>query len=546
MKISNVPFVVRAAWATLLATSLAISVQAQNDAVAPGDNQVIKNRNASSYDRPLNKIYTGRSPFNAPLDEPVVVAETPKPAVVKPVVRPPAPAPKGAYAETTCGWVKLSKRAPAQVALGDEFSYDLVATAECDVADVVIVEKLPAGAKYVSSEPAGTADGQKLTWTIPSMSRGEAKTIKVTLKAEKEGELVNCATVTATPQVCVSTFVGRAALAIKKTTTKETVGLGEMVAFNIEVSNTGTAMAKNVVVTDPVPEGFVAEGGRKELTFEVGDLGPGQTRSIPVSFKADQRGRICNVATAASANTPKAEAEACVTVQKTEVKLFKMTDDKALFVNKRATYTLLITNTGDTDLAGLTLSDVAPDDTRVVAAPDATINGNTVTWTGVSLGKGQSKTYQVVLTSPSPGNKCNTASLTTATGEKLTAQACTDWKGVNAILIEMVDDPDPLQVGETTTFTIRVTNQGGTTPLNDVGVTCILPAELDPISASNGGRIEGKTVTWPAVPEIGTKAFITYTVLGKAVKVGDARTEVQITTRQRTNPINKFESTTVY
>ena len=540
--LSNV--VVRSAWAAVVATSLTLSVRAQFDQVTPDDNQIIKNRNASSFDRNPSKIYTGRSPFNATQWEPAPVVETPKPPVVRPV--PPPPPLKGAYAETTCGWVKLSKRAPAQVSLGDEFSYELVATAECDVADVVIVDHVAAGARYVSSEPAATADGQKLTWLIPAMHRGETKAIKVTVKAEQVGELVNCATVTAVPQVCVSTLVGKASIAIKKTTPKETVGLGDAVAFTIEVSNTGNALAKNVVVTDPVPEGFVAEGGQKELSFNVGDLAPGQARSIPVTLKADKRGRICNVASVSTANAGQGQAEACVTVVKTEIKLFKVTDDKELFINKKATYTLKVENTGDTDVAGLTLTDVTPEGTRILSAEGAALSGNTATWTGVAVAKGQSKLFQVVLTSPMPGNKCNNATLTTAAGEKLTAQACTDWKGVNAILIEMVDDPDPLQVGETTTFTIRVTNQGGTTPLNQVGVKCILAAEIDPISASNGGQIEGKTVTWPAVPEIGTKAFITYTVVGKAVKTGDARTEIQVTTSQRQNPINKFESTTVY
>ena len=546
MKKSKTQYMVKSAWAALLAASMAASAVAQNNAVTQEDNPVIRNRNASSFDRPPSKIYPGRSPFNAPAEEIVAAAPKPKPAAPKPAALPAAPPAKGAYAETGCGWVKLSKRAPAQVSVGDEFTYELVATAECDVANVLIVEKLPAEAKFVSSDPPGAAEGQKLSWIIPAMRRGETKTLKVTLKAEKEGELVNCATVTAVPEVCVSTFVGKASLVLKKTAVKENVGLGETAAFNIEVSNTGSAVARNVVVTDPVPEGFEAEGGRKELTFEVGALEPGQSRVIPVSFKAGQRGRICNVATATSANAGKADAEACVAVLKTEVKLYKTTDNKELFINKRAAYALVITNTGDTDLAGMTLTDTAPEGTRVLAAPDGVINGNTVTWTGVSLGKGASKAYEVVLTSPMPGNKCNVATLTTPAGEKLTAQACTDWKGVNAILIEMVDDPDPLQVGETTTFTIRVTNQGGTTPLNEVGVTCILPSEIDPVSASNGGKIEGKKVTWPAVPEIGTKAFITYTVLGKALAVGDARTEIQVTTSQRTKPINKFESTTIY
>ena len=60
-------------------------------------------------------------------------------------------------------------------------------------------------------------------------------------------------------------------------------------------------------------------------------------------------------------------------------------------------------------------------------------------------------------------------------------------QGVSAILVEVVDDPDPIQVGEQTTYTVRVTNQGGGMDLRDVAVKAVLPAGIDPVSASNAG-----------------------------------------------------------
>ena len=38
--------------------------------------------------------------------------------------------------------------------------------------------------------------------------------------------------------------------------------------------------------------------------------------------------------------------------------------------------------------------------------------------------------------------------MTSTMGLKDSAQACTVWKGVTGVLLEMVDDPDPIQVGE--------------------------------------------------------------------------------------------------
>ena len=42
------------------------------------------------------------------------------------------------------------------------------------------------------------------------------------------------------------------------------------------------------------------------------------------------------------------------------------------------------------------------------------------------------------------------------------------------------------------------------------------------------------------------KQSLTYTVKGKAVKAGDNRIEVEVTTRARQNPIMETESTTAY
>ena len=45
------------------------------------------------------------------------------------------------------------------------------------------------------------------------------------------------------------------------------------------------------------------------------------------------------------------------------------------------------------------------------------------------------------------------------------AQDSTTWRGVSGVLVEMADETDPIQIGETTRSTIRVTNQGSTTSL---------------------------------------------------------------------------------
>jgi uncharacterized repeat protein (TIGR01451 family) len=444
--------------------------------------------------------------------------------------------------------VTLVKKAPGMVSVGDTFTYELTATAQSDVADTIVVDTVPApGASYVSSEPSAVQDGNKLTWKLGDMGRGETKSMKATLKAEKQGELNYCATVSAVPRVCVSTMVGKAQLALKKTG-PEVAQLGSNVTYNITVQNTGNTLARDVVVTDPVPDGFRSATGEKEFRFNVGNLEAGASKSLQITMVADKRGKLCNKASAVSSNAGKAESEACTVIVQGGIKITKSTKEKELFVNRAATYNIQVSNTGDTELTGVVVTDTAAPETVIATADGATVTGNTATWNVGTLAAGQKKDLTVKILSKVAGKYCDTATVTSSQGLRDSAQDCSEWRGVTGVLLEMVDDPDPIQVGETSKYTIRVTNQGSTIDISDLGVVSVIPPELEvvPGTISDGGTLSGNTITWPKVAKVAPKGSIVRTYIVKGVKVGDARSKVSITTSIRKDPIEKFESTTVY
>jgi uncharacterized repeat protein (TIGR01451 family) len=103
-------------------------------------------------------------------------------------------------------------------------------------------------------------------------------------------------------------------------------------------------------------------------------------------------------------------------------------------------------------------------------------------------------------------------------------------------------------VGDTSTYTIRVTNQGTTRDIEELAIVATIPAELEVVAGSitEGGVLSGNKITWPVVSNVAPKAFVTRVYKAKGVKAGDARSLVQITTSSRKDPIEKYESTTVY
>lgn len=510
--------------ATLLAGVFASAIQAN-----PSDRE-IRTRGRQNYEVIVGDYYTGRSPYFRGQGQPVEVAQA-KPA---PAAKPGLPC-----SVINSGLVHMTKTMPSEVTLGETFTYELRPMAQACAGNVVVTDQIPAGSSLVKSEPPASVSGNNLTWNLGNMDAGEAKVLKVTVKAEKEGTLMSCATVKADPRVCAQTVVGKPALAIDKTG-PEVAQLGSDVAYNVVVKNTGSAVARNVVVTDKYPAGL---GGVAEKTFQVGDLAPGQSKTIPVTLKAAERGRHCNVAVATSSNAGTVQDDACTLVVKPGLKLVK-TGEPEKYINKQASYKLVASNTGDTELTGVVVTDTAPPQTRIISAAGATVSGNTATWNVGSLKPGENKEFTVVLTSTQAGRWCNVASVATQQGLRETAEACTLWKGLSAILVEVVDDPDPIQIGETTTYTIRLTNQGNA-DLTNINTVAQFVKEVTPTS-SVGGKVDGKTVKFPTIPRLAAKASQTYTIVGKGVEVGDHRLKVVVTEDQLLAPVVEEESTRVY
>jgi uncharacterized repeat protein (TIGR01451 family) len=521
-------------WAcSLVATACfyAPAVQAQDNPQEQWNNEY-----RSDYEVPLGN-YTGRSPYMS--SKPMVrQAPAPKPVYVPPPAVAPAPAPKTTCGDPTWGLIRMNKTMPAEASLGAEFMAELRLTAQACAANVVVRDTVPVGTSYVRSEPAASVDGNQLTWPVGNLESGESRNIKLWLKAEKEGTLVNCASVSADPRTCAATFVGKATLTIEKSG-PATALLGADVTYNVVVKNTGSAIARNVVITDAVPEGM----GGQPVTVNVGDLAPGQSKPMTVTFKANQRGKVCNTAVANSSNAGKVSDDACTVVQQPGLKIVKNTNDKKLLINRTASYVINVQNTGDTTLTGVVVTDTAAAGTTIVEAVGGSVSGSVATWNLGELAAGASKDLTVKISSKQPGNFCNTAAVATTQGLKGSSQACTEWIGVTGVLVEVVDDPDPIQVGETSTYTIKVTNQSSSGTVDELDIVAMFPSEVTPASASGNGAISGKTVTFPQVATLAPKASVTYTIVGKA---GDARLKVEVKTRSRQNAIEENESTTVY
>ena len=82
----------------------------------------------------------------------------------------------------------------------------------------------------------------------------------------------------------------------------------------------------------------------------------------------------------------------------------------------------------------------------------------------------------------------------------------TDLQGIPALLMEVVDEIDPVTVGDETTYVITVTNQGSAQDQN-VTIVCNLEEAMSFVSGTGTSAVtaEGGTVTMAAVPGPGSR-----------------------------------------
>ena len=123
----------------------------------------------------------------------------------------------------------------------------------------------------------------------------------------------------------------------------------------------------------------------------------------------------------------------------------------------------------------------------------------------------------------------------------------TEVKGIPAILLEVVDITDPVEVGQQTTYVITVTNQGSAND-NNIRIVATLPAEQSFVSASGAtnGSANGKTVTFAPSGPLAPGAAITWRVTVRADAAADSRFRVEMTSANLTSEVIETEATNLY
>ena len=375
---------------------------------------------------------------------------------------------------------------------GEEVTYfiSVFNSAIVDAKQVVVVDYLDKGLKYVSSSHNGVYDevAHTVTWVV-DIAAGSSLDLTVTAVADEYGVLTNDVTVgdkTASAVVTVPEIIPG------KSVDVENPNFNDEITYTVTVTNNGVVDAKQVVVRDVLGEGLKFVKATGKYTFDeatntvtwVVDIAAGSSLDLTVTAVADGYGVLTNDVTVG-------DKTASVDVTVPEIIPTKDVNNTTPNFGDKVEYTITLSNNGVVDAKQVVVVDSLDEGLTFVSASD---NGvwnpfkRTVTWT-VDLAKGESKVFTVIATVSAYGNIPNTVSV----GDKSSS--------VNIAVPEIIPgktvDVENPNFGDTVTYTVVVTNNG-VVDAKQVVVRDILDKGLKFVKATGEYTFDedSRTVTW--------------------------------------------------
>lgn len=414
--------------------------------------------------------------------------------------------------------------------------------------DVTLTDPIPEGMQFHKSQPATqpTARGE-LQWSLGALSPGQESTVSVELIPQAEGELGSVASVAFRSEASGRTTSVRPQLQLQASS-QRTILAGQELVLSIKITNPGSGTATNVVLEEHVPAAMKHAGG-SELELDIGTLKPGESRELDLALKAEHAGRVLNNLTARGDGGLRADAKCEFEVVAPGLQIAVEGPAKR-YLERPATYTVSVSNPGTAPAKEVELVANLPRGVKFVKADhEGTYDAasHSVYWSLEEL-PAQEKGAVTITTLPieQGEHKLKVAGKTKAGLADSKEQNIT-IEGVAAILFEVADLADPIELRGETAYDVRIINQGSKAATN-VQLTAFMPGELKFLSAEGATRyrVDGQRIVFDALGTLPAKSETVYRVRAQGVTAGDVRLKVQLVTDDIRTPITKEESTRVY
>ena len=386
------------------------------------------------------------------------------------------------------------------VKIGDTLTYTISVKNNGDkVAKAIIYDNVPEGTVLLNKDNNEDENTKKLTWRV-TVEPGETENVEFTVRVKAEkGTIKNSAIVNG--KTTEETETGIINITGKKEVNTSEAKVGDTLTYIITLTNNGNADG-TVTVTDEIPAGttlveksITNNGVESNGTITWTDVEVKAGDTVEVSFKVtinnDTKTSVRNTAVIDD-NKPTEEVETKVA----NITGAKSVDKSTAKVGDTLTYTITLTNNGNADGTG-TVTDEIPTGTRIKDENTTGYNKetNTMTWSNVEVkanGETATLTLEVVVKDNTTDTVKNVAKI-----DNKEIPEKPETKVANITGTKTVDKTEA-KVGDTLTYTIKLTNSGNGD--GKVTVTDEIPTGTR-IKDENttGYNKETNTMTWSNV-----------------------------------------------
>lgn len=252
--------------------------------------------------------------------------------------------------------------------------------------DITVTAKLPEGLSHHGN--------RTITEKVGTLAAGKTKTITKSLRVHNPGTYVVRASARARggvrTEAATVTLTAREPVLDIETTGPVEEYVGLPIEYEISVSNTGDAPARDLVIENPVPNGteFVDATNNGQLDgdtvrWHLDELPPGQYVPLSVRFEGENKGHVRSVATARSACSADVTAIARTHLEGIASMVVKVVDTQdPIRVGNDEVYEIRVHNQGSAPETDVLVECVLPDGQELISA-----SGTTTTRSGPGASK---------------------------------------------------------------------------------------------------------------------------------------------------------------
>jgi uncharacterized repeat protein (TIGR01451 family) len=445
--------------------------------------------------------------------------------------------------------VSLEWIGPPAAKLGHGTEYTIAVRNVCNipVQQVMVRVRLQAGLQILATEPRALAEDNVLMWELGTMLPKQERNLHVRFMSSQKGEVNAQAWVTFTGSSALRIHVREPKLLIK-TVAPEKVLIGDPCTFVVNVSNPGDHPTEMVKVHCNLSDGLETVKGNK-IDFDLGTLAAGETRSVQVICGTKAAGEQKCESFAEADGGLKATDKALAAVIQPRIDV-EVTGPKLKYLDRKAVYTIKVTNPGDAAAANVTVSDVIPPGFKFLQADSGgrhDFSTRTASWFVGELGPGQSREVKLECMAVNVGEHQHNITAVGSRGLKTDHAFVTKVEGLSAILLEMVDLDDPVEVGADEIYEVRITNTGSKTE-TDVKLVCTVPVKMVFKSATGPAKYvqNGNEIVFDSIPRLAPRADAIFRITCKTTAPGVVHFRSRLTSTLLVEPVTKEEATRIY